>query len=158
MIKITKLDLLWKTLEELLKTHDWTFDFSDDHSVWTRGNEERERLRSLALALGEHDAERVSNLWNALCPNGFERSTESFEPKKPEVKWRLRKGIKPNRKFRISDINALRRELGDENLETAESRKEAVFRITWGVEPNELEREIGFIFHLPSHPDLCEVS
>ena len=116
MIKITKLDSLWKTLEELLKTHDWTFDFSDDHSVWTRGNEERERLRSLALALGEHDAERVSNLWNALCPNGFERSTESFEPKKPEVKWRLRKGIKPNRKFRISDINALRRELGDENL------------------------------------------
>jgi hypothetical protein len=158
MIKITKLDLLWKTLEELLKTHDWTFDFSDDHSVWTRGNEERERLRSLALALGEHDAERVSNLWNALCPDGFERSTESFEPKKPEVKWRLRKGVRPNRKFRFSDINKIRRELGDENLETAESRKEAVFRLTWGVEPNELEREIGFIFHLPSHPEMCEVA
>ena len=158
MIKITKLDLLWKTLEEGLKTHDWLFDFADDHSVWTRGHEERERLRSLALALGEHDAERVANLWNALCPDGFERSTESFEPKKPEVKWRLRQGVRPNRKFRFSAINEIRRELGDENLETVESRKEAVFRLTWGVEPNELEREIGFIFHLPSHPEMCEIA
>jgi hypothetical protein len=154
MIKIKE---LWNRFENLLKTHDWLFDFADDHSVWTRGHEERERLRSLALALGEVDSERVANLWNALCPDGFERSTESFEPKKPEPKWRLRKGVRPNRKFRFSDINRIRRELGDENLKTAESRKEAVFRLTWGIEPNELEREIGFIFHLPSHPDLCEL-
>jgi len=154
MIKIKE---LWNRFENLLKTHDWTFDFSDDHSVWQRGLAERERLRSLALALGEVDSERVANLWNALCPDGFERSTESFEPKKPEPKWRLREGVKPNRRFRFADINKIRRELGDENLETAESRKEAVFRLTWGVAPNELEREIGFIFHLPSHPDMCEL-
>ena len=154
MLKIKE---LWTRFETLLKTHDWLFDFADDHSVWTRGHAERERLRSLALTLGKTDSERVSNLWNALCPDGFERSTESFEPKKPEPKWRLRKGVRPNRKFRFSDINRIRRELGDENLKTAESRKEAVFRLTWGIEPNELEREIGFIFHLPSHPDLCEL-
>tara|TARA_R100000808_G_scaffold2572_1_gene10033 strand:+ start:1677 stop:2144 length:468 start_codon:yes stop_codon:yes gene_type:complete len=155
MIKIEK---LFTTFENLLKSHDWTFDFSDDHSVWTRGNEERSRLRSLALTLGEHDAERVSHLWNALCPMGFERSTESFEPKKPEPKWRLREGVKPNRNFRFSDINKIRRELGDENLESVDSRKEAVFRLTWGVEPSEIEREIGFIFHFPSHPELAEIS
>ena len=155
MIKIEK---LFTTLENLLKSHDWTFDFSDDHSVWTRGNEERSRLRSLALTLGEHDSERVANLWNALCPMGFERSTESFEPKKPEPKWRLRKGVKPNRNFRFSEVNKIRRELGDENLESVDSRKEAVFRLTWGVEPSEIEREIGFIFHFPSHPELAEIS
>ena len=155
MIKIEK---LFTTFENLLKSHDWTFDFSDDHSVWTRGNEELERLRSIALTLGEHDSERVANLWNALCPMGFERSTESFEPKKVEPKWRLREGVKPNRNFRFSDINKIRRELGDENLESVDSRKEAVFRLTWGVEPSELEREIGFIFHFPSHPELAEIA
>ena len=155
MIKIEK---LFTTFETLLKSHDWTFDFSDDHSVWQRGLAERERLRSIALTLGEHDSERVANLWNALCPMGFERSTESFEPKKPEVKWRLREGVKPNRRFRFADINKIRRELGDENLETAESRKEAVFRLTWGVAPNELEKECGFFLHLPSHPEMAELA
>jgi len=152
MIKIKK---LFTTFENLLKSHDWTFDFSDDHSVWTRGHEERERLRSIGKTLGEHDAERVANLWNALCPIGFERSAESFEPVKPKEKWRLRDGVKPNRNFRIKDVNAIRRELGDENLESVDSRKEAVFRLTWGVEPSDLEREIGFIFHFESHPEMA---
>jgi hypothetical protein len=155
MIKIEK---LFTTFENLLKSHDWTFEWSDDHSVFLRGHSERDRLRSLALTLGEHDSERVANLWNALCPMGFERSTESFEPKKPEVKWRLREGVKPNRRFRFADINKIRRELGDENLETAESRKEAVFRLTWGVAPNELEKECGFFLHLPSHPEMAELA
>ena len=155
MLKIKE---LFTTFEKLLKSHDWLFDFADDHSVWTRGHAERERLRSLALTLGKHDAERVSNLWNALCPDGFERSTESFEPKKPEPKWRLRKGVRPNRNFRFSAINEIRRELGDENLETAESRKQAVFRLTWGIDPNEIEKSMGFHLHMPSHPELCEIS
>jgi hypothetical protein len=155
MIKIKE---LFTTFENLLKGHDWLFDFSDDHSVWKRGLEQRERLRSIALTLGKEDAERVSNLWNALCPDGFERSVESFEPKKAEPKWRLREGVRPNRNFRFTRINEIRRELGDENLETAESRKEAVFRLTWGTEPNEIEKHMGFHLHMPSHPDLCEVS
>lgn len=153
MIKIEK---LFTTLENLLKSHDWTFEWSDDHSVFLRGNAERERLRSIGKTLGEHDAERVAHLWNALCPMGFERSAEDFEPKKVEPKWRLREGVKPNRNFRFSEVNKIRRELGDENLESVDSRKEAVFRLTWGVEPSELEREIGFIFHFPSHPELAE--
>ena len=153
MLKIKELFL---TFENLLMSHDWLFDFADDHSVWTRGHAERERLRSIGKTLGEHDAERVSNLWNAFCSDGFERSAESFEPKKPEVKWRLREGIRPNRNFRFSDINKVRRELGDENLKSVASRKEAVFRLTWGVEPSDIEREIGFTFHFPSHPELAE--
>jgi hypothetical protein len=154
MIKIKE---LFTTFENLLKGHDWLFDFSDDHSVWKRGLEQRERLRSIALTLGKDNAERVANLWNALCPMGFERSTESFQPVKPEPKWRLRQGVRPNRKFRFSAINEIRRELGDENLETAESRKQAVFRLTWGFEPNEIEKHMGFHLHMPSHPELAEL-
>ena len=155
MIKIKE---LFTTFENLLKGHDWLFDFSDDHSVWKLGLEQRERLRSIALTLGKDNAERVSDLWNAFAPDGFERSTESFEPKKAEPKWRLRKGVRPTRNFRFTKINEIRKELGDKNLRFASSRKEAVFRLTWGVEPNDIERHMGFHLHMPSHPEMCEIS
>jgi len=31
-------------LEKLLQFHDWTYEFSDDHSVWKRGKAEREAI------------------------------------------------------------------------------------------------------------------
>jgi hypothetical protein len=33
------------TLEKLLKTHDWTYQYSDDHRAWKRGNEQAEEIR-----------------------------------------------------------------------------------------------------------------
>lgn len=35
-------------LLDLLKTHDWNFEQSDDFSVWSRGNSERKRINELA--------------------------------------------------------------------------------------------------------------
>jgi len=47
-------------LEKLLQTHDWYFDYSDDHSVWKKGmtersaiNQEQKRLVELGLATTE---------------------------------------------------------------------------------------------------------
>ena len=37
--------------QRLLATHDWTFGFSDDHSVWQRGRAERTRLNMMAAQL-----------------------------------------------------------------------------------------------------------
>ena len=44
------------TLDRLLAFHDWTFEYSDDHSQWCRGrdqraaiNEEVKRLKALGL-------------------------------------------------------------------------------------------------------------
>lgn len=145
MLKIKE---LFTTFEKLLKSHDWLFDFADDHSVWTRGHAERERLRSLALTLGKEDAEKVSNLWNALCPDGFERSTESFEPKAPKPKKVF---LNPLHRPTMGEVVKLKNEL---NI----SRKEAVFRLKFGVEPSDFEREIGFIFHFASHPELWELA
>jgi hypothetical protein len=34
----------------LLNTHDWTFEYSDDHSIWTNGLRERRRLVKLGNA------------------------------------------------------------------------------------------------------------
>jgi hypothetical protein len=31
-------------LEKLLQTHDWSYEFSDDHSVWKRGMSERKAI------------------------------------------------------------------------------------------------------------------
>ena len=31
-----------------LRNHDWYYDYSDDHSVWKRGNESRDRLLNTA--------------------------------------------------------------------------------------------------------------
>lgn len=44
--------------ERLLATHDWTYEYSDDHSVWQRGRAERAVLQALAQQL---DPER--KLW-----------------------------------------------------------------------------------------------
>jgi hypothetical protein len=32
------------TLDRLLAFHDWTYEYSDDHSAWTRGQREREAI------------------------------------------------------------------------------------------------------------------
>jgi hypothetical protein len=48
------------TLERLLATHDWQYNYSDDYSAWKRGQRERDtinaeqsRLTSNALATSE---------------------------------------------------------------------------------------------------------
>ena len=43
-------------MEELyqkLCRFDWWYDYSDDHGVWTRGNEQEKQLRWEAESLGE---------------------------------------------------------------------------------------------------------
>lgn len=32
------------TLDRLLAFHDWTYEYSDDHSAWTRGRRERDAI------------------------------------------------------------------------------------------------------------------
>ncbi len=39
-------------LIELLRTHDWYFDYSDDHRVWKRGVEERKVIKEEAERIG----------------------------------------------------------------------------------------------------------
>jgi hypothetical protein len=33
-------------LERLLQFHDWTYEYSDDHSAWTRGVRERDAINA----------------------------------------------------------------------------------------------------------------
>lgn len=45
----------------MVDEHDLTFTYSDDHSVWVRGNEEYRRIKVMAEALPETEAVRI---WN----------------------------------------------------------------------------------------------
>jgi len=48
---------------KLLKGHDWTYDYSDDHSVWRRGADAHKKLRQMADKLDpEHE------VWNKYDP------------------------------------------------------------------------------------------
>ena len=60
----------------LLKSHDWYYDYSDDHSVWRRGNEAHSRLRGIQKTIDPTYAH-----WNEHAPEGF-RVTP---PKQPDI-------------------------------------------------------------------------
>lgn len=66
-----------------LKKHDWFYDFSDDQSVWDRGQREAGRLYTLSKTSPEH--EKLWADWNAHINSGI-RQTEPLleEPKRPE--------------------------------------------------------------------------
>lgn len=45
-------ELTLQEYEKMLKRHDWHYEYSDDHSVWKRGNEAHKELKRLAEELG----------------------------------------------------------------------------------------------------------
>lgn len=47
----------------LLQSHDWSYEFSDDHSAWRKGKAERDRLHLMRSKLDPSNA-----LWNIYAP------------------------------------------------------------------------------------------
>lgn len=65
--------------KSLLSRHDWYYDYSDDHSVWTRGSNERKQLNSMQDAIDSDYA-----IWNEYAPDMFKRiKTAEGESKLP---------------------------------------------------------------------------
>jgi len=65
---------------DLLKKHDWTFNYSDDHRAYTKGNLERKVLTDMAKVI---DPEY--KVWNEHCPEIFQakmRLPKNFQAKK----------------------------------------------------------------------------
>lgn len=54
---------IWAIYEEALKHHDWTFQYSDDHRVWTRGMDQQHRIRDLKNLTDELDKDRSQKLY-----------------------------------------------------------------------------------------------
>lgn len=74
------------TLEEFnqyvqkLSAHDWYFDYSDDHRVWSRGNEKSKELQSKAKSdpvyKGAYEAYVAFNNSTELKTREAERETK----------------------------------------------------------------------------------
>ena len=56
------------TYINLLQTHDWSYDYSDDHSKWQRGFAERETLKEYA-----REVDPTYQIWNEYAPEGFKQ-------------------------------------------------------------------------------------
>jgi len=60
-------------LEKLLRSHDWYFDYSDDHSVWKQGMAERSAINTEQKRLidsGLATVEEVQELTQKYAPKG----------------------------------------------------------------------------------------
>lgn len=53
--------------EELLRRHDWRFEWCDDGRVRARGRDERQKLRELRARLDPH-----FDLWNLFAPVDYQ--------------------------------------------------------------------------------------
>ena len=51
-----------KELEELLKFHDWYYEYSDDHNVWLKGNKQSKVIKDKMKELG--NTQEVKDLYN----------------------------------------------------------------------------------------------
>lgn len=52
---------------QALKTHDWSHEMSEDHSVWQRGAAELERLR-----LWQQRNDPLYEVWNSHAPTLYQ--------------------------------------------------------------------------------------
>jgi hypothetical protein len=53
---------------DLLQIHDWSYDYSDDHSKLTRGFEQKSQLEAYAK-----DLDPTYKVWNEHAPEGFKK-------------------------------------------------------------------------------------
>lgn len=58
--------------KQRLSSHDWSYEYSDDHSVWSRGRDERQRLSAQARQLDPD-----YTIWNSLAPEGYRITREA---------------------------------------------------------------------------------
>lgn len=72
----TSLQAYW----DALNRHDWFYEFSDDQSVWDRGQREAGRLYGLRTTSPEH--EKMWTDWNAHINAGIKQTADP--PAKPE--------------------------------------------------------------------------
>lgn len=57
-----------ESLRKLIKSHDFTYPYSNDHNMWKRGNEQAKEINK---AKAMFVADDFKELWNKYAPNTF---------------------------------------------------------------------------------------
>ena len=73
-------------LQELLKNHDWYYQYSDDFSVYTSGTNEVNAIHKIIRNAGDKQNEALA-LYNSECPEGYEISPELY------YSWKIMKNL-----------------------------------------------------------------
>ena len=68
---------------KLLNSHDWKYEFSDDHSQWQRGREQRKQIERV-LAKTKDDPE-FGALFKQFSSWAFDPHGDISKPNMPEI-------------------------------------------------------------------------
>ena len=66
-----------KKLQEMLKHHDWYYNYSDDFSWYSKGRDELEAIHKIIRNAGDKQNEALA-MYNAECPEGYEIDLERY--------------------------------------------------------------------------------
>ena len=60
------------SLDKMLESHDWTYEYSDDHRYWKKGSNERDIIHDKIKELGGFNKE-IINKWNKYAPKSMKK-------------------------------------------------------------------------------------
>ena len=67
-----ELQTLKEQLQLAMAGHDWYYDRSDDHRVWSAGNAHYRKISNLFADLDKLDPQFAKEAWNEKAPKGFQ--------------------------------------------------------------------------------------
>ena len=66
-----------KKLKEMLKHHDWFYNYSDDFRWYSSGRDELDAIHKIIRNAGDKQNEAIA-LYNSECPEGYEIDLELY--------------------------------------------------------------------------------
>ena len=63
------------TLEQMLESHDFTYEYSDDHRYYTQGSQEYKIINNKVKEMGGWTKE-LADLWNKYAPSSHQKDWE----------------------------------------------------------------------------------
>jgi len=75
MTNILSIEVSLEALEKMCRTHDWHYNYSDDHRKWSRGFDQYRTINMLLEKLG-HSSEAIE-VHNKYAPERFQRPLDS---------------------------------------------------------------------------------
>jgi len=66
------MEMTLEMFKSLLNRHDWFFNYSDDHNVWVKGNNQSKEIdRAYKMLTAQGLEVEAREMFNELSPDGF---------------------------------------------------------------------------------------